>query len=190
MPVPLPSGVTISEKDRVLTVKGPKGSLDLRLPDPITVELADAEAAIRRPDDEPRSKERHGLVRALINNMVKGVSEGYEIKMELYGTGYTCNVKGDKLLLNCGYMGRGHGKEAQFFVPIPAGLTVEVVTPAARGDTEPAKFTVKGIDKQQVGQFCAEVRKIRKPEPYKGKGIRYHGEHIVRKAGKVFAGGG
>ena len=122
--------------------------------------------------------------------MVQGCAEGYERKLEVYGTGYGANVQGDKLMLNCGYMGRGVGRTAQFEIPIPKGLTVKVETPVARGNNEPAKFSVSGPDKQQVGAFAAELRKIRKPEPYLGKGIRYAGEHIRRKAGKVFAGGG
>ncbi|RMF85732.1 MAG: 50S ribosomal protein L6, partial [Planctomycetota bacterium] len=145
---------------------------------------------VSRPDDQKRSRAMHGLSRALIANMVHGVSQGYEIKMEVYGTGYSCKLQGNQLHLNCGFMGRGHGKPAQFMIDIPAGLKVTVETEAARGDNDPAKFTVSGVDKQLLGNFCAEIRKLRKPEPYKGKGIRYAGEQIRRKSGKVFAGGG
>lgn len=189
-PVPIPSGVTVAVSGVAVKVSGKLGELSWTLPAPITAEVADNEVVVSRPDDEPNSRALHGLSRALIANMVVGVSEGYKIGLELYGTGYGCSVKGDQLLLNCGYMGRGVGREAQFSIPIPAGLKVEVQTPNARGNNEPAKFSVSGCDKQAVGQFAAEVRKIRKPEPYLGKGIRYAGEQIRRKAGKVFAGGG
>jgi large subunit ribosomal protein L6 len=132
----------------------------------------------------------HGTSRALIANMVKGVAEGYRIDLEVYGTGYGCKLEGKTFLLNVGYMGRGIGRKAQFEIPVPPGLEIKVDAPVARGDNEPAKFSVSGPDKQQVGAFAADIRKLRKPEPYKGKGIRYAGEHIRRKAGKVFAGGG
>jgi large subunit ribosomal protein L6 len=145
---------------------------------------------VRRPNDTARSKALHGLSRALINNMVKGVFAGYEIGLEIYGTGYGCKVEGRQLHINAGFMGRGAGRPAQFVIDMPAGVSVDVQVAAARGDTDPAKFVVRGADKQQVGQFAAELRKIRKPEPYKGKGIRYAGEYVRRKAGKVFAGGG
>ena len=115
--------------------------------------------------------------------MVRGVTEGYEIKLEIYGTGYNVKKQGTQLWLNVGFVGRGHNRPAQFMIEIPPGIEVDIQTEAAR-------FTVKGIDKQAVGQFAAELRKLRKPEPYKGKGIRYAGEQIRRKAGKVFASGG
>jgi len=114
----------------------------------------------------------------------------HERGLEIYGTGYNCKVEGQVLHLSIGYMGRGVGKSSQFQLPTPAGLQVKVAVPAARGNNEPAKFTVHGCDKQMVNQFAAEIRKLRKPEPYLGKGVRYAGEQIRRKAGKVFAGGG
>ena len=160
------------------------------MPVPIEAAVEDGQVVVRRPDDLQRNRALHGLSRALIANMVTGVSEGYTIALEIYGTGYGCQVKGKQLLLNCGYMGRGVGKPAQFEIDIPDGLTIDVQTPQTRGNNEPAKFTVSGCDKQAVGQFAAEVRKLRKPEPYLGKGIRYAGEQIRRKAGKVFASGG
>jgi large subunit ribosomal protein L6 len=122
--------------------------------------------------------------------MVQGVTEGYEIKLEVYGTGYSVKKQGRQLWLNIGFVGRGHNRPAQFMIDIPAGIEVDIQTEAARGDTDPARFSVKGIDKQAIGQFAAELRNLRKPEPYKGKGIRYAGEQIRRKAGKVFASGG
>lgn len=189
-PVSIPGGVTVKVAGRGVEVSGPKGKLSWDVPAPIDVAVEDNQVVCRRPDDAKRSRALHGLSRALIANMVKGVSEGYRIGLEIYGTGYNCKLEGQTLLLNVGYMGRGIGRKAQYEIPLPAGLEVKIEVPAARGDNDPAKFTVSGADKQQVGQFAAEVRKIRKPEPYKGKGIRYAGEHVRRKAGKVFAGGG
>lgn len=189
-PIPVPGSVKINIAGQKVDVSGPKGKLDWVVPDPIEVAMENNEVVVRRPDDHPRNRALHGLSRALIANMVKGVSDGYEIGLEVYGTGYSAKLEGRKLLLNCGYMGRGVGRKAQFEIPIPEGIEIKVDVEAARGDTDPAKFAVLGPDKQAVGQFAAEIRKIRKPEPYKGKGIRYRGEQIRRKAGKVFAGGG
>ena len=189
-PVPIPAGVKVDVSGRRIQVGGPKGNLAWTAPAPIDVALHNNQLVVSRPNDERRNRALHGLSRALIANMVKGVTEGYEIGLEVYGTGYSCKVEGKQLHLNVGFMGRGVGRKAQFMVDIPDGLTVEVKVPAARGDTDPAKFVVRGADKQAVGQFAAEVRKLRKPEPYKGKGIRYAGEHVRRKSGKVFAGGG
>jgi large subunit ribosomal protein L6 len=188
-PVPIPSGVKVNLAGRELKFTGPKGETTWTAPAPVTVALDGATVVVTRSDDQPNSRALHGLTRALIANMIEGVSKGYEIKLEIYGTGYSVKKQGKQLWLNCGYMGRGHNKQAQFMLDIPVGLEVQVDVEAARGETDPAKFTVRGIDKQQVGQFAAEVRKIRKPEPYKGKGIRYAGEHVRRKAGKVFASG-
>jgi len=189
-PVPLPASVKVNVAGRKVEVTGPKGKLNWEVPEPITVALKDNQIVCGRPDDEKRSRALHGMSRALIANMVKGVAEGYQINLEVYGTGYGCKLEGKTFLLNCGYMGRGVGRKAQFEIPVPAGLEIKVDAPVARGDNEPAKFSVSGPDRQQVGEFAAEVRKLRKPEPYKGKGIRYAGEHVRRKAGKVFAGGG
>jgi large subunit ribosomal protein L6 len=175
---------------RRLRVSGPKGELSWTAPEPIVVTLDDNKVVVTRPDDQPRNRALHGLTRALIANMVHGVSEGYEIKLEVYGTGYSVKKQGNQLWLNVGFMGRGHNRPAQFMIDIPQGIEVDIQTEAARGDTDPARFAVRGIDKQVVGQFAAELRKLRKPEPYKGKGIRYATEQIRRKAGKVFASGG
>ena len=188
-PIPIPSGVNVKIDDRLVSVSGPKGNLDWRLPEPIVAAVEDGHVVVRRPDDQRQNRALHGLSRALIANMIEGVSKGYEIKLEVYGTGYSVKKQGNQLWLNVGFMGRGHNKPAQFMIDIPAGLEVTVETEAARGDNDPARFTIKGIDKQAVGQFAAEIRKIRKPEPYKGKGIRYAGEQIRRKAGKVFGSG-
>ena len=189
-PIPLPAGVKINVAGRGVNVSGPKGNLSWAVPEPIEVALEQDHVVVRRPDDLPRNRALHGLSRALIANMVTGVSQGYEEKLEIYGTGYSVKKQGAQLLLNIGFMGRGHGRPAQFVIDIPPCIQVDIQTEAARGDTDPARFKVSGIDKQVVGQFAAELRKLRKPEPYKGKGIRYAGEQIRRKAGKVFASGG
>jgi large subunit ribosomal protein L6 len=189
-PVPVPGGVTVNVAGQTVKVAGPKGQLEWTMPARIQAAVKDGNVVVSRQDDEAHSRALHGLTRALIANMVKGCAQGYEIAMQVFGTGYSCKLQGQSLLLNVGYMGRGVGRTAQFDIPIPPGLEVTVEAPAARGDNEPARFTVRGPDKQQVGQFAAEVRKLRKPEPYKGKGIRYATEHVRRKAGKVFAGGG
>lgn len=196
-PIAVPSGVKIVLSDHEVTVSGPKGELSWRYPAEITVEY-DAEAAriqVTRSEDASRVRALHGMTRALIANMVEGVEKGFERKLEIYGTGYSCREQGGKLLLNVGHMGRGvdgegKQKEAQFQIEIPKGLTVTIEVPAARGDSEPAKLTIFGPDRQQVGEFAAELRAIRPPEPYKGKGIRYADEHVRRKQGKAFAGGG
>ncbi|MCH7884798.1 MAG: 50S ribosomal protein L6, partial [Planctomycetes bacterium] len=175
-----------------VAVKGKHGELSWDLPQPVTAALEQNPRQLRvtRCDDQKVSKALHGLSRALIANMVRGVTQPFERRLLIYGTGYNCNVEGRTLLLKVGFMGRGHQRKAQFEVPIPDGLTVTVETPVARGDTDPAKFLVSGCDKQLVGEFAATVRKIRPPEPYKGKGIRYENETVRRKQGKAFASGG
>lgn len=196
-PVPVPAGVKVEVAGRTVKTSGPKGHLAWECPLGVTVEFDSKAAEIRvgREQDTAQGRALHGLTRALIANMVFGVQSGYRKALEIYGTGYGCKLQGRKLLLNCGYMGRGvdgqgKPKDAQFALDIPAGLEVTVEVPAARGDNEPAKLSIEGPDKQVVGQFAAEVRKIRPPEPYKGKGIRYVGEHVRRKQGKAFAGSG
>jgi large subunit ribosomal protein L6 len=196
-PVAVPSGIKVEVKDHTITTSGPKGTLTWQYPRGVQV-MFDATAKqvqVTREDDTSQGKALHGLTRALIANMVIGCEKGYERKLEIYGTGYGCDLKGTKVLLNCGYMGRGVDKdgkprEAQFVLEVPAGLKVTVEAKAARGESDPAKLTIAGADKQAVGQFAAELRKLRPPEPYKGKGIRYAGEHVKRKQGKAFASGG
>jgi large subunit ribosomal protein L6 len=189
-PIPIPGAVKVAISGQAVNVTGPKGKLDWSMPAPITAAVETSQVVVRRPDDLPKNRALHGLTRALIANMVKGVTDGYSIGLEIYGTGYSAKVDKGRLLMNCGYMGRGLGKVAQFEIQIPAGLEIKVAVPVARGNTEPAKFAVMGCDKQLVGEFAADIRKLRKPEPYLGKGIRYAGEQVRRKAGKVFAGGG
>ena len=195
-PIPVPSVVKVELADHTVKTTGPKGELTWRHPDEIAVayDASAAEIRVTRSNDSARVRALHGLTRALIANMVAGVHSGYRKQLEIYGTGYGCKLQSNKLLLNCGFMGRavdaaGKARDAQFMIPVPAGVTVTIDVPTARGDTEPAKLTIEGPDKQAVGQFAAEVRAIRPPEPYKGKGIRYAGEHVRRKQGKAFASG-
>jgi large subunit ribosomal protein L6 len=189
--VAVPDGVQVTLDRQTVRVKGPKGELSWTAPDRVTLSVDTGQKAVKvaRASDERQDRALHGLTRALIQNMVVGVTTGYQKSLEIYGTGYSCKLDGKKLLLNLGYMGRGVNAPAQFQIPIPDGLTVEVLVPAARGETDPAKFVVRGTDKWLVGQFAAEIRKLREPEPYQGKGVRYAGEQIKRKAGKAFASG-
>lgn len=196
-PIAVPSAVKVEIKDHTITTSGPQGKLSWQFPKEIEVRFDEAGRSIelKRQDDTSRAKALHGLSRALIANMVLGCDKGYEKKLEIYGTGYSCDLKGANLLVNCGHMGRGidqagKPREAQFVVPVPAGLKVVVEVKVARGESEPAKVTISGPDKQLLGEFAAELRGLRPPEPYKGKGIRYAGEHVRRKQGKAFASGG
>jgi len=184
LPVPVPDNVTVTVQDRTVTVEGPLGRLEWTFPHGMTVIVDDQtnEVRVERPDDQRRHKALHGLTRALIANMVEGVTKGYERRMELYGTGYSVNVEGRTFIIQCGFAHAVHKT-------IPDGIEVDVEVPATRGNDTPARFAVKGCDKQLVGEFAAEVRHIRPPEPYLGKGFRYHGEQIRRKAGKTFVGG-
>lgn len=168
--VPVPAGVDINIDGLAVTVKGPKGTLNLNVKQPITVAKGDDGIAVSRPDDERVSKALHGLTRTLISNMVTGVTEGYEKKLEIVGTGYRVVLKGTDLEFALGF-------SHPVIVSAPDGITFAV--------EGPTKFSVAGIDKQQVGEVAANIRKIRKPEPYKGKGVRYAGEQVRRKAGKT-----
>ncbi len=194
--ITVPAGVKVEVRDHTVSAKGPKGELSWQFPAGVAVEVDSAGLVrVNRERESPRHRALHGLTRALVANMVFGVEKGYTKKLEIYGTGYGCQVKGTRLLLNVGFMGRGvdaagKPREAQFIIEIPTGLTVTIEAPTARGDSEPARMTVGGADKKLVGQFAADVRRIRPPEPYKGKGIRYADEHVRRKQGKAFAGGG
>src|SRR5437867_3494232 len=169
-PIPLPSGVKVQLAGPAVTVSGPKGTLKWSVPQTIAVKHDPGANRIEvtRTKDAKQSLALHGLSRALIANMVRGVTTGYEKRLLIYGTGYGCKLAGKTLNLNVGFSGRSRTKGgAQFEIPIPDGLTVDVEVPVARGETEPAKFVVRGSDKQLLGQFCAEVRKLRPPEPYK-----------------------
>ncbi len=170
-PIPLPNGVEVSFGDAGVTVKGPKGSLTQAIHPQVSVRTEDGNVVVERADDGRESRSLHGLTRALVANMVTGVSEGFRKELEIVGVGYRATAQGDRALeLALGY---SHPVK----VEAPAGITFEV--PAA------TRISVIGIDKQAVGQVAANIRSLRKPEPYKGKGIRYAGERIIRKAGKA-----
>jgi large subunit ribosomal protein L6 len=168
--ITVPEGVTVENIDNVVTVKGPKGTLTQPMLKDITMKQEGNTITLERLNES--AKAMHGTMNALVNNMIIGVTEGYSKALEIIGVGYRFNVQGSKLVINAGY---SHPVEMQ----VPAGLTVE-----ANGNTE---ITIKGIDKVLVGEFAANVRKVRQPEPYKGKGIRYKDEHIRRKEGKKAA---
>ncbi len=184
-PVALPSGVKFALAGRKVSITGPKGTLTWEHAPTVKVKHdAGANAVvIERSSDTAIQRAMHGTTRALINNMVVGVTQGYEKKMEIYGTGFGCAVKGKNLELNVGYANA-------VVLPIPAGIKVDIEVAQTRGDENPAKLGVSGIDKQVVGQFARLIKDSRQPEPYKGKGVRFLGEQIKRKAGKAFAGAG
>ncbi len=170
-PIPVPSGVDITVADRHITVKGPKGTLERELPGAITVRQDGDELLVERPDDERENRALHGLVRSLVNNMVVGVHTEFTKELEIIGVGYRAAAQGPtKLELALGFSHPVH-------VEAPDGVTFEVPTPN--------RVVVRGIDKEAVGQVAANIRKIRKPEPYKGKGVRYLGEYVAKKAGKT-----
>lgn len=170
-PITIPSGVEISVSGSTVAVKGPKGTLNHELPEQISVSQEDGTLTLDRANDDRESKALHGLTRSLINNMVEGVSEGFKKELEIVGVGYRCQAKGkDALEFQLGF---SHPVN----VKAPEGIEFEV--------PQQTQIIVSGIDKQVVGQVAAEIRALKKPEPYKGKGIRYAGEHIIRKAGKA-----
>lgn len=168
--ITVPAGVTVELNDNIVTVKGPKGQLTQPMLKDITMKQEENQITLERKNEN--AKAMHGTMNALITNMIKGVTDGYAKTLEIIGVGYRFNVQGQKLVISAGY---SHPVNME----VPAGLTVE-----ANGNTE---ITIKGIDKVLVGEFAAKVRKVRQPEPYKGKGIRYKDEHIVRKEGKKAA---
>ena len=171
LPVTVPTGVDVTIDGRTVTVKGPKGTLSHTVIDPITVERGDDGAIlVKRPDDERRNKAYHGLTRSLVNNLIVGVTSGYEKKLEIVGVGYRVALKGSNLEFALGF-------SHPVVIEPPEGITFAVETPT--------RFSVSGIDKQLVGETAANIRKIRKPEPYKGKGVRYAGENVRRKVGKT-----
>jgi large subunit ribosomal protein L6 len=170
LPITVPSGVDVTIDGRTLTVKGPKGSLTRELHPDITVARKDDRLVVTRPTEQKTHKQLHGLTRTLVNNMVVGVTDGYRKSLEITGVGYRAAKVGEKLQLNLGY---SHPIE----IAPPTGISFEV--------ENPTHLAVLGIDKELVGQVAAQVRSTRKPEPYKGKGVRYAGEYIRRKAGKA-----
>jgi len=169
-PIPIPSGVEVQIEGSTVTVKGPKGSLTQSFNEDMTMTLEEGVLSVTRPSDERAHRSLHGLTRTLLANMVAGVSEGFHKNLEIVGVGYRAELKGSDIQLALGF-------SHTVLVKAPEGITFEV--PA------PTKITVRGIDKQRVGQVAAEIRSWRKPEPYKGKGVRYEGEHVRRKLGKT-----
>lgn len=173
LPISIPAGVSVTVKDNLVTVKGPKGELQQDIHPDINVEINDGELKVIRPTDEKPHRAMHGLYRSLLNNMVVGVSQGYQKKMELVGVGYRAVSSGQILELSLGYSHAIH-------IELPKEIKVEAVTDRKSNPI----ITLESIDKQLLGQVCAKIRSLRKPEPYKGKGIRFVGEVIRRKAGK------
>ncbi|ACZ19401.1 ribosomal protein L6 [Thermanaerovibrio acidaminovorans DSM 6589] len=169
-PIPLPKGVTVTVNGGDVTVKGPKGSLDFKVLPGISVEVKEDQVMVSRSSDEKAMRAAHGMTRAIINNMVVGVSQGFEKQLEIIGVGYRAQMQGKNLVLSLGF---SHPVEV---VP-PAGIELAI--------DGPTKIFVRGIDRQKVGQMAAQIRGYRPPEPYKGKGIRYVGEYVMRKAGKA-----
>jgi large subunit ribosomal protein L6 len=170
-PIPIPGGVDVAVAGQHVTIKGPKGTLERDIPGDITVRQDDGRLLVERPDDQRHNRALHGLVRSLLNNMVVGVTDGYTKELEIVGVGYRATASApDRIELALGF---SHPVR----VEAPEGITFEVPTPT--------RISVKGIDKEAVGQVAANIRKLRKPEPYKGKGIRYAGEYVQRKAGKA-----
>jgi len=182
-PIVLPKGVSVEVKGQHLKVTGKLGSLEMDCHPLVKVVVDGDKVLVENPNlDNGFAKQMHGTTRALIANMVKGVSEGYTKKLEIYGTGYNVKQEGNRLLLNVGFANT-------VALPIPNGIKVQIEVAATKGNEVPAKLTISGLDKQMVGEFAAVIRRVRKPEPYQGKGIRYAGEVIKRKVGKAFASG-
>ena len=170
MPIEVPSGVEVKVEGTLATVTGPRGTLAQAIPTSISVRQEGNQLVVERPDDQREHRSLHGLVRSLMANMVEGVTKGYEKQLEIQGVGYRVQAQGADLVFSLGY-------SHQIPVKAPEGITFEVASPT--------RFSVKGIDKQQVGQVAADIRRLRKPDPYKGKGVRYAGEVVRRKAGKT-----
>jgi large subunit ribosomal protein L6 len=170
LPIEVPSGVEVKLEGTTATVTGPMGRLSQPIPPSITVRQDGARVLVERPDDERENRSLHGLTRSLVANMVEGVTKGFEKQLEIQGVGYRVQAQGADLVFSLGY-------SHPIPVKAPEGITFEVASPT--------RFSVKGIDKQQVGQVAAEIRQLRRPDPYKGKGVRYAGEVVRRKAGKT-----
>lgn len=185
-PVEIPKGAKVEIKGQSVKLTGSKGNMEMDCHPLIQLELDESNAQILVNNPEPdnrRGKQLHGTMRALIANMMTGVTQGFERKLEIYGTGYNVKEQGGKLVLQIGFC---HPVE----MSIPKGVSVAIEVPATRGNDVPAKFSLAGMDKCVLGQFAANIRRVRPPEPYKGKGIRYADEVVRRKVGKAFASGG
>ena len=180
MPIPIPPGVEVAVQGSAVTVKGPKGTLSWSLPAGITLRQEDSQLLLERASDERQHRAAHGLSRALVANMVQGVSGGFTKSLEIYGVGYRAAQQGDRLNLQIGF---SHPVE----VIVPAGIEVamQTITPTRENNFLASRLTISGIDKEQVGLLAAKIRAVKKPEPYKGKGIRYVGETVRRKASKA-----
>jgi large subunit ribosomal protein L6 len=170
MPIPVPAGVEVDIKGSEVTVKGPKGTLSHTVVEPIEVTREDGSLRVTRPDDERRNRQLHGLTRTLVANMVTGVTDGYQKTLEIQGVGYRVQARGSALEFSLGF-------SHPVLVEAPEGISFQIDTPT--------RFHVQGIDKQKVGEVAANIRKLRKPDPYKGKGVRYQGEVVRRKVGKA-----
>ena len=184
-PIVIPDGVKVEKKGLCIKVSGSLGQLQMDCHPRIKVKIDDSDGKIFVENERPQdhmNRQLHGTMRALIANMITGVSKGFEKKMEIYGTGYNLKEQGQKLIFQVGFC---HLVERV----IPKGIKIKIDVGATRGNDVPAKFTLSAIDKCLLGQFAADIRKIRPPEPYKGKGIRYADEHVRRKVGKAFASG-
>jgi large subunit ribosomal protein L6 len=184
-PVIIPEGVKVEQDGLCIKVSGPLGSLQLNCHPRIKIKIDSSAGKVLVENERSeirQNRQLHGTIRSLISNMVIGVSKGFEKKMQMYGTGYSVKEQGGKLILQIGFC---HPVEK----PIPKGIKVNIETGAAKGDEVPARFTILGTDKCLLGRFAADIRKVKPPEPYKGKGIRYAGEYIKRKVGKAFASG-
>ena len=184
-PIEIPSGVKVDQKGQTIKVAGPLGELTMDCHPEIKVKVDTSANVIEVTNDKPQErqgKQLHGTMRALIANMVIGVSKGFEKKMEIFGTGYNIKEQGGKIVLQIGF---SHPVELK----MPKGMKINIEVPATRGNDVPAKFSISCADKSVLGQFAADIRKVRPPEPYKGKGIRYADEHVRRKVGKAFASG-
>jgi len=184
-PIAIPDAVKVSVSGRTVSVEGPKGKLAWEHRPEISVRIDEqaGQIVVERSREDRLSRSLHGLSRSLIANMVEGCLNGFSRSLEVYGVGFGVQVQGQKFTMNCGY-------SHPVVIELPADVSVEVTTPQARGDTEPARFVVHGVDKQAVGEIAARIYKARPPEPYKGKGVRYAGQRIRRKVGKAFAGAG
>jgi large subunit ribosomal protein L6 len=182
-PIVIPSGVKVEQQGQAVKATGPKGTLEMKCHPAITVKVDDGRIVVDNAEPNDRIKRAmHGTTRALLNNMILGVSQGFQREMRIFGTGYNVKEQGGKLILTVGYCD-------SVSLPIPKGVKVEIKNPATKGNEVPAVFSISSADKHILGQFAANIRRVRPPEPYQGKGIRYADEHVVRKEGKAFASG-
>jgi len=182
-PIAIPAGVKAELQGRMMKITGPKGTLELQCVAQVDVKVDAGQIVVGNPNPADRiSRAMHGTTRALLNNMIVGVTAGYQKTMQIFGTGYNVKEQGGKLMLQVGYCNIVE-------LPIPKSVKVEIKTPATKGNETPAVFMLTSPDKQAVGEFASQIRKVKPPEPYQGKGIRYANEHVVRKEGKALASG-